>query len=309
MTRGLPDLRSWALQAAGVYRRRLERQPFDGLAVLAYHGVRDDRLARPAMQGAELHVSAARLAEHCRVLKEICTPISADRFLEAVIDDRPLPPRAVLLTFDDGYATWLTHALPVLERFDVPAVMFICPEPVARGIHFWFDAVAAREGQASVDALKRLPYDAWRAETARLELPAAAGHPNAPLTIEAVQELARSPLVEIGGHTLTHPILANASSTQQQQEIAGCAHALAAWTGRTPRLFAYPNGRPETDFSPETVSLVRQSFLDGFAAGDAFAHPRHDRGEHRRFLMLDTITGAELAHRLAGAWPRREHGA
>jgi peptidoglycan/xylan/chitin deacetylase (PgdA/CDA1 family) len=208
------------------------------------------------------------------------------------------------VTFDDGYANWLTHALPVLERFDVPAVMFVCPDPVARGIRFWFDAVAAREGSAVVNTMKQLPYGEWRAAVARYETVAAPGDPHAPLAIEDVKALARSPLVEIGGHTLTHPILANASPAEQGEEIAGCARVLADWTGRAPKLFAYPNGRPGVDFSPDTVAQVRASFLDGFAIGEAFAHPERHVGEHRRFLMLDSISGGELAHRLAGAWPR-----
>ncbi len=299
--------REWltpGLYASGVYRRRLLRRPFPGVAVLAYHGVRDDRLPRHAMQGAELHVSASRLAEHCQVLRELCTPITADQFRDAAVLGRPLPPRPVLLTFDDGYANWLTHALPVLERFAMPAVMFLCTDPIARGVRFWFDAAAEREGRASVEALKRLPYPEWRAAAARSEVACTPDDPHAPLTVEDVRALARSPLIEVGGHTETHPILANASLEEQRDEIDGCARSIAAWTGKPPRLFAYPNGRPGLDYSRETVSLVRASFEDGFAVGDAFADPASDAGEHRRFLMLDSIPGSELAHRLAVAWAR-----
>ncbi|MGE0257070.1 MAG: polysaccharide deacetylase family protein [Alphaproteobacteria bacterium] len=303
----MTDWREWRarlLRASGIYRRRLQRRPFDGVAILAYHGVRDDSLPRSAMQGAELHVGARRLAEHCEVLRELCTPITAAQFLAAARDGRPLPPRAVLLTFDDGYASWRSHALPMLERFEVPAVMFLCTDPIARGVRFWFDAVAEQQGPAAVAAMKRLPYAAWRAAAGRCEMAARPGDPHAPLTVDDVRALASSPLVELGGHTVTHPILANASAAEQQVEVEGCARAIAAWTGTPPRLFAYPNGRPGVDYSPETVSLVRATFDDAFAVGDAFACPPRHAGEHRRFLMLDSVSGAELAHRLAGAWRR-----
>lgn len=300
----LRSLRSRAGLATGRYARLLARRPFPGVAVLTYHGVRDDCVRREAVRGGELHVSASRLAEHCQVLRDLCTPISADQFLEAARSGAPLPERAVLVTFDDGYATWLTHALPILERFQVPSVMFICPDPVARGVRFWFDAVAERAGAGAVEAMKQLPYDRWLEETRRQEMVCAAGDSHAPLTVDGVRALARSPLVEIGGHTVTHPILANAPATQQRDEIAGCAATLAEWTGRRPRLFAYPNGRPGLDYSAETVSIVRDVFDDGFALGEAFAQPGRDPGEHRRFLVLDTVTGSELADRLAIAWPR-----
>jgi peptidoglycan/xylan/chitin deacetylase (PgdA/CDA1 family) len=308
----LTQVREWrarTLLARGVYRRRLRRRPFEGLAVLAYHGVRDDSLPRHAMQGTELHVSASRLAEHCQVLRDLCTPVTPAQFHDAAHGGPPLPPRAVLVTFDDGYANWRSHALPVLERFDMPAVMFLCTDPIARAVRFWFDAVAEQEGQASVDAMKRLPYHEWRAAAARLEMAVAPGDPHAPLTVADVRALAGSPLIELGGHTRTHPILANASLADQREEVDGCARTIAAWTGRAPRLFAYPNGRPGLDYSAETVALVRASFGDGFAVGEAFTHPARHAGEHRRFLMLDSLSGAELAHRLAWAWRRTGDGA
>lgn len=301
---GWRERRARLLHASGVYRRRLRRRPFDGLAVLTYHGVRDDGQPRHSLQGAELHVSAGRLAEHCAVLRDLCTPITAGQFLEAARDGRPLPPRAVLVTFDDGYASWRSHALPVLERFGMPAVMFLCTDPIARGVRFWFDAVAEREGPASVTAMKRLPYREWRAAAARFEMTCLPGDPHAPLTVDDVRALASSPLVELGGHTVTHPILSNAEPAEQRAEVEGCARDITAWTGTPPRLFAYPNGRPGLDYSEETVSLVRESFQDAFAVGNAFANPPRHGGEHRRFLMLDSVSGAELAHRLAWAWRR-----
>lgn len=300
----LREVRSHALLRAGVYRRRLRREPFPGVAVLAYHGVRDDGLPRAALRGGALHVSAGRLAEHCEILRALCHPISGQQFLDATLNGCPLPPRPVLVTFDDGYANCLTHALPVLERFEMPAVLFACPDPIARSVRFWFDAVAEKRGDEAVVRAKTLPYDAWRAEVQNDEMPAGADDPHRPLTVAELARLAQSALIEVGGHTLTHPILANAPPADQQREIAGSADALRAWLGTSPRLFAYPNGRPGVDYTLDTVATVRASYQDGFAVGEAFTSPVVCRGEQRRFLMLDSISGPELAHRLAGAWPR-----
>ncbi len=297
--------RTRAWYGLGLYARRLRRQPFPGVAVLAYHGVRDDAVPRDAVPGGALHVSRGRLAEHLRVLREVATPISADQFLAAAAHGAPLPPRPVLVTFDDGYASWVRHAVPELERFEIPAVMFLCPDPIARGVRFWFDAVAACAGAAEVDRLKTLPYDTWREEARRYEMVAGGRDPQAPLSVEDVRRLARLPLVEIGGHSLTHPILAHASPEQQRAEVDGCADRLAEWTGTRPRLFAYPNGRPGVDYTAETVRIVRRAHVEAFAVGDRFAAPGLQAFEQRRFLMLDSVSGPELAHRLAGAWSRQ----
>ena len=298
------EFRAWALRRSGVHRRRLTRAPFPGAAVLVYHGVRDRRLPTQAMQGRELHVSEARLAEQCRTIRELCTPISGGDFVAAVTGQRPLPPNAVMVTFDDGYASMLHLALPVLERFQIPAVVFVCPDPVARGVRFWFDAVAERSGVDAVAAMKTLPYDAWRAECRRQEMPALEGDPHRPLSVEELRRLAASPLIEIGAHTMTHPILAHAPLDRQREEIEQSQRVLAGWVGTAPRLFAYPNGRPGLDYSRDTVAIVRELCAEGFAGGDTFAQPGQYPGEQRRLTMLDSVSGAELGHRLAVSWPR-----
>lgn len=256
------------------------------------------------MQGRELHVSRARLAEHCRVIRELCTPISAEAFVAAATGGPPLPPRAVLVTFDDGYAGLLRLALPVLERFQVPAVAFVCPAPIARGVRFWFDAVAERRGDPAVAAMKLLPFDEWRAEAGRYEMTAADGDPHRPLTVDELRRLAASPLIEIGSHTMTHPILANAPAERQREEMAESRRVLTGWLGTAPRLFAYPSGRPGVDYTPGTVATMRTLFAEGFAVGETFTDPIAHRGEQRRFTILDSVSGSELGHRLAVSWPR-----
>ncbi|MDO8793168.1 MAG: polysaccharide deacetylase family protein [Vicinamibacterales bacterium] len=298
------EIRSWTLRRSGAHRRRLTRAPFPGVAVLVYHGVRGDLVPRHAMQGRELHVSAARLAEQCRTIRELCTPISGEDFVAAATDQRPLPPNAVMFTFDDGYASMLRLALPVLERFQIPAVVFVCPDPVARGVRFWFDAVAERCGVDTVTAMKALPYEAWIEASRRHEMASPEGDPHRPLTVDELRRLAASPLIEIGAHTMTHPILANASLDRQRDEIVQSQRVLAGWVGTAPRLFAYPNGRPGLDYSADTVAIVREVFAEGFAVGDTFTEPGRYPGEQRRLTMLDSVSGAELGHRLAVSWPR-----
>ncbi len=291
------------LFSAGAYAWRLRRHPFPGVAVLCYHGVRDPGESVP-MTGGELHVQVSTLEAHCRVLAALCTPITGSQFRAVVEGTLPVPPRAVLVTFDDGYRSVLTQALPVLARHGIPAVVFACTGPIARGERFWYDAVALRDGETAVTALKARPYDEWRRRTLAAAVPATAHDPNAPLSVEELRTLGAHPLIEIGAHTMEHPILAAAPPEVQEQEIAGSRDLLAGWLGAPPLLFAYPNGRPGVDYTPDTVARVAAHFRDGFAVGEAFTAPARQQYEQRRFLMLDTCDGPELAHRLAVSWPR-----
>lgn len=290
------------LHAGGVYRRRLAVHPFEGVAVLAYHGVRPDGTARDAMTFGNLHVTTRRLDEQCRVLRELCTPISLSQWREARRTGSALPPCAVLVTFDDGYRSVLTRALPVLERYQIPAVVFACSMPIERRERFWFDALAARDGEHAVNAAKKLLYGEWRQAVDAIRMPVTDDDPHAPLRIDEVRELSRHPLIEIGSHTTRHPILAAAPIERQREEIHDCRRALENWTGQAVRAFAYPNGRAGLDYTAETVAQVATSGADvAFAIDQAFANGQPVY-EQPRFLMLDSIDGPDLAHRLVRSW-------
>jgi peptidoglycan/xylan/chitin deacetylase (PgdA/CDA1 family) len=67
----------------------------------------------------------------------------------------------------------------------------------------------------------------------------------------------------IGAHTRTHPILAGLDAAEAEQEIAGSKQDLENLLGERVDLFAYPNGKPTTDLTPETVEIVKKV---GFAS-------------------------------------------
>jgi len=296
-----------ALESLGMYRSVLRLHPFAGVAVLVYHGVRADDWPAGTMRHEMLHVRAQRLDEHCRALRDLCTPISLSDWRAVAAGETPVPDRPALVTFDDGYRTVLRHALPVLERHRIPAVAFVCTNPIERQERFWFDAVADVCGEEAVEDAKRLEYGAWRAVADQAAMAAAIDDPHAPLTIAELQSLASHPLIAIGAHTASHPILARAPLDIQRDEIATSRTTLETWLGRPVNAFAYPNGRRGVDYSADSIQAVADAgFTDAFAVNEAFANPCGHRLDSSRFLMHDAITGAELAHRLAVSWPRSE---
>jgi peptidoglycan/xylan/chitin deacetylase (PgdA/CDA1 family) len=113
------------------------------------------------------------------------------------------------------------------------------------------------------------------------------------------------PGIEIGGHTVRHPILARASASQQEQEIDQNVRSIEQWIGKPVRAFAYPNGRPGIDYNAETIAILRKAAIDmAFTTREEFARPDEPSLERSRFLVLDTLSAGELAHRLAYSWPR-----
>jgi peptidoglycan/xylan/chitin deacetylase (PgdA/CDA1 family) len=289
-----------SLFAVGYYHQRLSHAAFPGVAVLCYHGVRKRGEATPF---GDLHVTSATFERHCRLLADACQPISLADFRDARNGRRALPPRPVLVTFDDGYRGVVDHALPLLERYGIPAILFACVQPVLERRHFWFDALWRRDGEAAVLKARALPFHEWRTLVDSIDTAADIADSHRPLTTGELQHLAGSPLIEIGGHTMTHPTLALAPVDEQRREIAGCRAALKGVLGKPIAAFAYPYGSPSEDYTSETVAVVRDAGFDiAFTTDASFATTRCDPFQIPRFIMLDTVSEVELAHRLVHSW-------
>ena len=293
------------LLAVGQYARVLARTRFPGVAVLGFHGLRADDLPRGAMAFENLHARRSVFDAHCRLVRETCHPISLDDWRAAIAGGRPLPERPVLITFDDGYRSVCTIGAPILAAHGLPAVVFACSDPMAHRRLLWFDHVAARDGEASVEGWKSVDYESWRAACVDSSPRVTDDDPRALMTPAELAALGQLPGVEIGAHTARHAILARASPARQREEIAESREAIAAWTGHPVRAFAYPNGRPGIDYSAETVEVVRDLGFDlAFTLRPSFAMPTEPPLERSRFLNVAEVSAAELAHRLAFAWQR-----
>jgi peptidoglycan/xylan/chitin deacetylase (PgdA/CDA1 family) len=292
------------LLGAGHYPRRLRRDAFPGVAVLCYHAIRADDWPPGMMQFEDLHVRAGELESHCRLVRDTCHPISLDQWRAARAGGPALPPRPVLFTFDDGYRSVFTVARPILARYQIPAVAFVCSDPVEPQHLLWYDAVAREHGEAAAERIKTLPFAQWQAQAAGLRRPAGAADPHAPLTRAQIRALADGAM-EIGGHTAGHPILARAPASEQRAEILRNKAALESWIGRPVRAFAYPNGRPGLDYTSETVDLIEESGFDfAFTTHAGFSTPAERWLECSRFVMVAGIEPAELGHRLSYSWRR-----
>jgi biofilm PGA synthesis lipoprotein PgaB len=91
---------------------------------LAYHDVRDD--VNGGADADRYAVSTAQLAAHFRWLRrEGYAVVSVDDLVAARQGAQPLPPKAVLLSFDDGLRSTYTHVWPLLKLFGYPAVISV----------------------------------------------------------------------------------------------------------------------------------------------------------------------------------------
>lgn len=106
----------------------------DRLLVLGWHNV-ESRACFPSLRGAGL----AGLRRQLTVLARVATVVPLFEALETLAAGRALPPRAVALTFDDGYADNLTLAAPLLTRLGLPATFFLVPGLLSRTVPPWWE--------------------------------------------------------------------------------------------------------------------------------------------------------------------------
>ncbi|MGD8810126.1 MAG: poly-beta-1,6-N-acetyl-D-glucosamine N-deacetylase PgaB, partial [Gammaproteobacteria bacterium] len=109
----IANLCLWSAARAGT--------PFQAIA---YHDVRD--VVVDDVDVDQYAISTRHLIDQFNWIKANgFNPISIDDLLAARAGERPLPDKAVLLTFDDGFASVYTHVFPLLRLFDYPAVVSV----------------------------------------------------------------------------------------------------------------------------------------------------------------------------------------
>jgi peptidoglycan/xylan/chitin deacetylase (PgdA/CDA1 family) len=251
------------------------------LRVLTYHRV-DAPQARPWLDPILISASPEMFEAQMKYLSANYQPISVSDVLDALQrnDQTMLPPRAVLVTFDDAYQDFKQHAWPVLKRYQIPVTLFV---PTAFPDHpeclFWWDrlfhalhSTLKSEINSSIGNLaigtnierhqanlrlkkhiKSLPNDAAIAFVEDIEQQLEVSpKQNCVLGWKELRELAQEG-VTLAPHTQTHPIMNHLPPIAMQNETLNSLNDLQREIGETLPVFAYPSGF----YNPEVVSTVQ----------------------------------------------------
>lgn len=270
--------------------RFLGSQFRENSALLLYHRVAD---ATPADDPFRLCVSPANFESQLEMLREIGDPLSIGDFTTRHANGT-LTKNSICLTFDDGFLDLKESALPLLEKYEIPAAVYVVSGNL--GETPWWDTLYAllgadelpleidiggevflTKGESQLSIFNQL-YQALRddpLETQRKRVDiifAQLGERPTDLprlmNPDELREFAAHPLITIGGHTETHRPLMPQPAEEQLHEIVTSLQTLSEITEGPVTSFSYPFGLRGRDYDDSTIAMVKKAGLRHALAAD-----------------------------------------
>jgi peptidoglycan/xylan/chitin deacetylase (PgdA/CDA1 family) len=210
------------------------------LRVLMYHKIND-------VAENPLSVPVGLFDEQMGLLRDLgYAVVDLEQVLDHYTTGTQLPPRAVLITFDDGYRDNLENAMDVLGRHGYPAVLFV---PIGY-----------------LDTTLPLPHEERLAQR---------GIVNRTIDWSDLPDIERGG-IRVEAHGISHRPLADLEVDEAAREIVLAKLKLEEALGRPVRAFAYVKGS-EAHFKLVHLSLLRQAGYDiAFTSVSGANTPRTD---------------------------------
>ncbi len=279
------------------------------LSILIYHRVLPDGdigFGDPSISQFSLQMRALRKHFNVLTLREAAEALTKNS----------LPPRAAVVTFDDGYEDNYSRAIPILQENGLKATFFIATDYLDGGI-MWNDRISysvlnssynkidlkhldlgvvelgGREQKLEVvkqllGKTKHLEADQRMAASISIADVAQGAIPDDLMMSSQQVKQMRAAGMEIGGHTKSHPILSRISDATAQEEISGGKAFLENLLQEEITSFAYPNGKPKQDYDNRHALMVKDAgFQCAVSTSWGVSEPGSDIYQLPRFTPWD----------------------
>jgi peptidoglycan/xylan/chitin deacetylase (PgdA/CDA1 family) len=267
----------YQLGITNVLHRAMKQSPS---VALLYHRVYREQNELGAFSMGEIHVS--NLKSQLRWVAEHCVPQDLESWLDGLKDkERHGPPR-VLITFDDGYADFLKHAVPICAELGIRPVVFLPTDFIENPkLRPWWDVVyRAKPPQNLHDSfLQELKNAAWThlQDPIPHVLKKAQEQGWTQLNLDSSNEFSRwedfaraKDLITIGSHGLSHSPFSRLSPSEANSEVYQSLQIIKNRLDVAPMAFAYPYGSTEEVNEASLKILQNGPYRAAFRAGGKF---------------------------------------
>lgn len=268
----------------------LSRLRPDGLLILLFHGVVKEH-CHGIRNYTRKHLQQDYFASVLKAFRGAGTALSMDEVVWHYQEQKPFPPNAFAVTFDDGFENNYSVAAPVLTDMNIPYTVYICTQFVDENMMSWIDQIEMCLENAYSGAI-RLPWSdvtvPFQTEEERVRLldnirrnakndanlslgglvdsvfqqcgQKVVMQSNDPLdlklTWKQVLALRDDDLCIIGGHTHTHAILSHCGDKELEEELSGSLAMLASKASILTHHYSYPEGKAHC-FDDRTITKLQ----------------------------------------------------
>lgn len=245
-----------------------------GLTVFTFHDVSDEPSEFARRYG--LCVSNATFERQVRWIQENFEIVHP----AAILAHEPLPKRAAIISFDDGYLGTFENGLRILERLEAPSIVFLNMQPIIHGTAL-MSAAACYLDDSSLDfsdfclrAGLRRPFhlsltpdvfEAYQRKYGAVDQKAVTQFQGKFADLALVKKWDGKPLVCYGNHLYEHWNATALTADQFQKEYQDNDQALSELISKV-NLFAFTNGQPNSCFTARELTLLKE-----MGAGKAFS--------------------------------------
>lgn len=278
--------------------------------ILMYHRIMDT----PDGEG----ITPEEFQRHVEIVKENFYPLTLKALMEAFAVGE-VPKHAVVITFDDGYSDFGDVAFPILNRYKVPATLFVTTGFVNGDLWLWPDQIKYALENTNI---KKVFIDELSKEVKVSDSIKASWHqiadycmtinnnrkiefidkifsifnvekPNLPpdfykpLSWAGIASMVNDGL-DVGSHSYSHPIMSKLDESSLKNEIHYSRQQLIDNIGVVPSAFCYPNGLPG-DYNSLVIDEVYKAGYEYAVTAFPGKFPLENIWEIRRYNASSNI--------------------
>lgn len=207
--------------------------------------------------------------------------VSMQEMREHIYDGRLLK-NSCVLTVDDGWRSTYDVIFPVMKKHNIPFTIFVSPHVMETGMNFWYYTIKfcnqeelkemvikrgfftenVREYPCELIFKEMLIDQVYDVLNEYLKKHPEISIPRGFINTQEVLEMQKSGLVEVGAHTMVHPILKSESAERANSEIVDSVTKLSSILDKQVKSFAYPNGIEGLDYDYRDEQLVKAAGVD-----------------------------------------------